>query len=70
MVNVEFSRKEYKVVCDGCGDTTEVNAPTYGIMLGCDGEGYENIISLCEDCGNHLQIDMVDEYSEFVDLCK
>lgn len=68
MIRVESSRKEYQVICDGCKDAIKANAPTYSIMLGCDKDGYENIISLCEDCGSHLQNDMSDEYSRFVDL--
>lgn len=68
MIRVEFSRKEYQITCDGCKNVIEANAPTYSVMLGCDRDGYEDIVSLCEDCGSHLQNDMSDEYNRFVDL--
>lgn len=70
MIRVEFSRKEYKVECDGCKTIIESNAPSFIISLGVEPhEGMaENIFCLCEDCGNDLQNDMADEYNRFVDL--
>lgn len=34
MIRVEFSRKEYKVVCCGCKEIVKVNVPMYIIILG------------------------------------
>lgn len=72
MIRTEFKRNNYKVVCDGCNKEINPNEPAYSIILGCDKyeDIQENVIMLCEDCGNDLLNDMSDEYCSFVDLNK
>lgn len=68
MINVEFKRNEYVIKCDGCGRDIYVDEPSYKLEFGVQDSMAEQIISLCEDCGRHLQNDMSDEFCKFIDL--
>lgn len=69
MINVEFKRNEYVIKCDGCGRDIHVDEPSYRLEFGVQDNTAEQTISLCEDCGGHLQNDMSNEFCKFVDLC-
>ena len=67
MVDVKFERlNENTIVFDGCTCEIVLEQPHFSIYL----DTIEQSIFLCEDCGNHLQNDMSDEYCKFVDLRK
>lgn len=71
MIHIEFGRKKYVVECEVCGIYIPIEAPSWDIRFGVlYNDGAENVINLCEDCGNNLQNDMVDEYQRFIDLKK
>ena len=68
MIDVDFKRLESRVEisCNGCNSEIRCEQPYFKISI----NSLLTTISLCEDCGNHLQNDMSDEYCEFVDLGK
>lgn len=65
MINVEFKRNDFIVVCDGCGNEIQAEAPSYRLEFGVQNRIADEVICLCEDCGNDIQNDMSDEYCRF-----
>ena len=55
-----------KFQCDDCGKIVVKEEPHFNIEF----ELEENIVFLCEDCGNELQNNLSQEYKKFVDLEK
>ena len=66
MIDVQFKRfnMKYKVDCESCGGEIIKQQPFFELYL----KDIHQTLHICEDCGNHLQNDMLDEYSKFVDL--
>jgi len=65
-MNITLSRTQAILKCDECGENIEQFAPYWSLEF----DSVFKDITLCEDCGNHLNNDMDDEYSEFVDMGK
>lgn len=65
MINVEFKRNNYVVICDGCGCEILSEAPSFRLDFGVQEGIAEQTICLCENCGNDVQNDMSDEYCKF-----
>lgn len=66
MIEVQFKRfnMKYEVDCESCGSEIIKQQPFFELYF----NNTHRRLYICEDCGNHLQNDMSDEYSKFVDL--